>query len=114
MRRRFREGLLACVAACWLTYASLLVPGHAIVVCSSVYKPVYCPVLAYGFRLPFLADSQGISPVGSVSREPLSMLTGEDDLLWPQLWLAVAFWLLVVLGGGYLWKRRSGQWREGR
>jgi hypothetical protein len=90
------------VAACCLTYASLLVPGRAVVVCSSVDTPVYCPVLAYGLPLPFLADSQGISPVGSVSRDPLSLLIGEDDLLWPQLWLAVAFWLLVVLGGGYV------------
>lgn len=114
MRRHLLNVLLVCVAACSLTYASLLVPGHAIVVCSRVDKPVYCPVLAYGFPLPFLADSQGISPVGSVSRDPLSLLIGEDDLLWPQLWLAVAFWLLVALGGGYVWKRRSDRRREGK
>lgn len=112
--RRFKYALLACVAACCLTYASLLVPGRAVVVCSSVDTPVYCPVLTYGFPLPFLADSQGISPVGSVSRDPLSLLIGEDDVLWPRLWLAAAFWLLVVVGGGTLWKWWSSRRREGR
>lgn len=88
-----------------LTYLSLLVPGQVIAVCSNIGAPDYCPVLAYGFPLPFLADSQGISPVGSVSRDPLSLLIGEDDLLWGPLAMSAAFWLLLVLGAGLGWRR---------
>lgn len=86
--------VLAGAAA--LTYASLLVPGRVIALCSYVSFPEYCPVLAYGFPLPFLADSRSTSPVGSVARDPLAILIGLDNLLWPRLWLDLAFWLLVV------------------
>jgi hypothetical protein len=33
-------------------------------VCAKLGTPVYCPVLAHGFPLPFIADSQTVSPVG--------------------------------------------------
>lgn len=92
-----------------LTYLSLLVPGQVIAVCSNVSAPDYCPVLAYGFPLPFLADSQGISLLGSVARDPLSLLIGEDDLLWAPLAMSAAFWLLLVLGASLAWRRlRAG------
>ena len=71
---------VASMLAATLTYVSLAVPGRVSAVCANVGKPIYCPVLAYGFPLPFLADSQGISPVGSVARDPLSVLIGEDDI----------------------------------
>jgi len=106
-----RKLIVLCLATIGLTYASLLVPGHATVVCSRVNVPIYCPVLAYGFPLPFLADSQGISPIGSVSRDPLSLLIREDELLWPQLWLSMGFWLLLAVAGGVAWKRL---WRDSR
>jgi|GEM_PF-4048483 len=97
--------LMSMLAAA-LTYASLAVPGSASVVCSNLGTPIYCPVLAYGFPLPFLADSQGISPVGSVARDPLSLLSGEDDVLWPWLGLTGAFWMLMAIAGRLLWLRR--------
>ncbi|MFC5547141.1 hypothetical protein [Massilia aerilata] len=112
-----RVGVLAALkraaflfaAASGLTYLSLLVPGQVSAVCSDLGVPVYCPVLAYGFPLPFLADSQGISPVGSVARDPLSLLIGDDDLLWGRLAMSAAFWLLVVLIGSLLRRRYSAR-----
>ncbi|MEH6437994.1 hypothetical protein [Massilia sp. DD77] len=93
------------MAAGALTYLSLAVPGRVSAVCANVDMPVLCPVLAYGFPLPFLADSQGVSPVGSVARDPLSLLIGLDDVLWPRLGLSIAFWMLVVVGGSFAWRR---------
>lgn len=83
--------------AAGLTYTSLVVPGTVIALCSNVSTPVYCPVLAYGFPLPFIADNQGLSPVGSVARDPFSLFLGQDDLLWARLGLSVLFWLLLVI-----------------
>jgi hypothetical protein len=106
MASRIKAIGVVCVLAATLTYASLAVPGRVSAVCSNVGTPVYCPVMAYGFPLPFLADSQGISPVGSVARDPLSLLIGEDDLLWPRLGLTGAFWMLVAAVGRTVWLRR--------
>ncbi|HEX8406749.1 MAG TPA: hypothetical protein VF670_19150 [Duganella sp.] len=100
--------LVACGFAGGLTYLSLLVPGSFTAVCSNIGKPIYCPVLAYGFPLPFLVDNQGISPVGSVARDPLSLLVGEDDMLWSRLALAMVFWLTIVVAGWAAWRR----WRR--
>ena len=94
-----KRSLLVLAAGIGLTYLSLLVPGQADAVCSNLGVPEHCPVLAYGFPLPFPADSQGISPVGSVARDPLSIFIGEDDLLWAPLVGSAAFWLLIVLVG---------------
>lgn len=102
----FRMFGVACAIAAALTYASLAVPGRVSAECANVGTPIYCPVLAYGFPLPFLADSQGISPTGSVARDPLSLVTGEDDVLWARLALTGLFWMLVVLIGRWAWLRR--------
>ena len=96
---------LCVVNAVALTYLSLVVPGHVTAVCGDLGTPDYCSVLAYGFPLPFLADSQGISPVGSVARDPLSIAIGEDDFLWPQFVLAFLFWMLTVSTGASAWRR---------
>ncbi|MBQ5948576.1 hypothetical protein [Massilia sp. ST3] len=103
----FRIGpvVASCLIAAAFTYLSLAVPGRVSAVCSNVDTPVYCPVLAYGFPLPFLADSQGVSPLGSVARDPLSLLIGLDDILWPRLGLSFLFWMLLVLGGRFAWRR---------
>jgi hypothetical protein len=101
---------VSCVIAAALTYLSLAVPGRVSAVCSDLGTPIYCPVLAYGFPLPFIADSQAISPVGSVARDPLSMLLGEDDVLWPRLFFSALFWMLVVEVGRLAWRR----WRRKR
>lgn len=106
MASRIKTVALACLAAVALTYASLAVPGSVIAECSNIGTPVYCPVLAYGFPLPYLADSQGISPLGSVARDPLSLLIGEDDLLWPRLAFKGLFWLLVTAAARWAWLRR--------
>jgi len=95
--------LASCSAA--LSYASLLVPGRVTALCSWVTVPEYCPVLAYGFPLSFLADSQAVSPVGSVARDPLSILIGLDNLLWPRLWLDLLFWLLFVSASRLAYRR---------
>jgi len=95
----------SCLGAAALTYLSLVVPGRVIAVCGNLGTPIHCPVLAYGFPLPFIADSQAISPIGSVARDPLSILTGLDDLLWPQLGLSISFWLLVVVLARLAWRR---------
>lgn len=92
-----------------LTYLSLLVPGQVTAVCGNLGTPIYCPVLAYGFPLPFLADSRSTSPVGSVARDPLSILAGLDDLLLPQLALAVLFWMLVTTISVSGWRRWTRQ-----
>jgi hypothetical protein len=110
MFSHFKKILASCALAAGLTYLSLIVPGEVIAVCGNLGTPVYCPVLAYGSPLPFLADNQGISPVGSVARHPLYLLVTEDDVLWPQLGLSGAFWLLVVLIGKATWRR----WRRQR
>ncbi|USX16516.1 hypothetical protein NHH88_12325 [Oxalobacteraceae bacterium OTU3CAMAD1] len=107
---RIKMTVVACVSAAALTYCSLLVPGRVSAVCSNLGTPVYCPVIAYGFPLPFVADSQSISPVGSVARDPLSLLIGEDEVLWPQLMLTALFWLFVVVTGRLTWLR----WGWGR
>ncbi|UOD29995.1 hypothetical protein INH39_32365 [Massilia violaceinigra] len=65
-------------------------------------------MLAYAFPLPFIAGNQGVSPVGSVGRDPLWLVAGEDLLLWPRLGLSGAFWLLVALAGRLMWRR----WRR--
>lgn len=97
--------LAHCGVAAALTYGSLVVPGSVSAECSNLGTAVFCPVLAYGFPLPFVADSQGISPVGSVARDPLSLLIGEDDVLWPRLGVSTLFWLVVVTLGRLAWRR---------
>jgi len=97
---------VASMLAATLTYISLAVPGSVSAVCANLGTPIYCPVLAYGFPLPFLADNQGISPVGSVSRDPLSVLIGEDDILWGRLAINALFWMLVSIAARLLWLRR--------
>lgn len=106
MASHFKAVAATCAIAAALTYSSLAVPGRVSAVCSNVVTPSYCPVLAYGFPLPFLADSQAVSPVGSVARDPLSLLTGEDDILWPRLGLTSLFWLLMAMIGSLAWRRR--------
>lgn len=98
------------VGAIALTYLSLVVPGHVRTVCGNLGTPSYCSVLAYGFPIPFLADSQATSPVGSVARDPLSIAIGMDDLLWPRLGLAVLFWMVAVSISASAWRR----WTRGR
>jgi len=95
----------SCAIAAALTYLSLVVPGRVISVCGNLVTPVHCPVLAYGFPLPFIADSQSVSPVGSVARDPLSLITGLDEVLWPQLGLSASFWMLLVVAGRWAWRR---------
>lgn len=101
----FKTIAATCAISAILTYSSLAVPGRVSAVCSDLGTPIYCPVLAYGFPLPFLADSQAISPVGSVARDPLSILIGEDDILWARLGLTSLFWLLVAAIGRLAWRR---------
>jgi hypothetical protein len=106
---RIRTIAVNCVIAAALTYCSLAMPGRVSAVCANLGAPVHCPVLAYGFPLPFLADSQSVSPTGSVARDPLSIWTGLDDILWPRLGLSSLFWLLVVVAGRLVWLRRRGR-----
>jgi hypothetical protein len=89
------------------------VPGRVDAVCANLGTPVICPVLAYGFPLPFIADSQAVSPVGSVARDPLALLAGVDEVLWPQLALSASYWLLLVVIGRVLWRRWLRR-RDGR
>ncbi len=103
-----RKCIALFVYAAGLTYASLLVPGSVIAECANLGTPEYCPVLAYGFPLPFIADNQGVSPVGSIGRNPISLLLGEDHILGPQLALSGLFWLLVVVTTRFFWRR----WRQ--
>jgi hypothetical protein len=102
---RLKRSAVRFMMAAALTYLSLLVPGHVTAVCGNLGTPIYCPVLAYGFPLPFLADSRSTSPVGSVARDPLSILAGVDDLLLPQVGLAFLFWMLVKAIGVSGWRR---------
>jgi hypothetical protein len=104
---------LCFVSAVALTYLSLVVPGHVKAVCGNLGTPIYCSVLAYGFPLPFLADSQATSPVGSVARDPLSIAIGLDELLWPRLGLAFLFWMLVVSISATTWRRRMRRRKSG-
>jgi hypothetical protein len=105
MASHIKTSLAACLLAAALTYASLAVPGSVSAICANLGTPTYCPVLAYGFPLPFIADSQAVSPVGSVTRDPLSLLTGLDEVLWPQLAITSLFWLFVVVTGRLAWLR---------
>lgn len=110
MFSHLKKIITACAVAAGLTYLSLIVPGRVTAVCGNLGTPIYCPVLAYGFPLPFIADNQGVSPLGSVARDPLSLLFGEDDVLWQQLELSTSFWLLVVVISRVAWRR----WRRQR
>ena len=101
---RMKSMALCFVSAVALTYLSLVVPGHVNAVCGNLGTRIYCSVLAYGFPLPFLADSQATSPLGSVARDPLSIAIGLDDLLWPRLCLAFLFWMLVVAISASAWR----------
>jgi len=80
-------------------------------VCTNVDGPVYCPVLAYGFPFPFIADSQAVSPVGSVARDPLSLLLGLDDVLWPTMGLSALFWAVVIVTTQIAWRCLKGKLR---
>lgn len=102
---RMKSIALCFVSAVALTYSSLVVPGHVDAVCGSLGTPIYCSVLTYGFPLPFLADSQSTSPVGSVAKDPLSIALGLDDLLWPRLGLTFLFWMLVAAISASVWRR---------
>ena len=102
---RMKSIALYFISAITLTYLSLVVPGHVNAVCGNLGMPTECSVLAYGFPLPFLADSRATSPVGSVARDPLSIAIGLDDLLWPRLGLAFLFWMLVVSISATAWHR---------
>ena len=101
-----RAFMLNCIIAVGLTYGSLAVPGHVTAICGNLGTPVYCPVLAYGFPIPFIADNQGISPVGSIGRDPFWLFIGEDDLLWPSLLMSTLFWLFVVVVVRSMWHCR--------
>lgn len=102
---RIQSTVVSCLLAAALTYSSLAVPGSVSAPCGNLGSPVDCTVLAYGFPLPFIADSQALSPVGSVARDPLSLVVGEDDVLWPRLALSTLFWMLVVAAGKIAWRR---------
>lgn len=102
---RMKSIALSFMSGVAIAYSSLIVPGHVQAACGNLGTPIDCPVLAYGFPLPFLADSQAISPVGSVARDPLSIAIGLDDVLWPRLGLAVSFWMLVVSICASAWRR---------
>ena len=102
---RVKSIALCFVSAVALTYLSLAVPGRVTAVCGNLGTPIYCSVLAYGFPLPFLADSQAISPVGWVARDPLSIAIGMNDPLWPQLGFALLFWMLAVSISASAWRR---------
>lgn len=101
-----RRAVALLLAAAALTYCSLAIPGSVFAVCSNVTTPIYCPVRAYGFPIPFLADTQGVSPVGSVARDPVSLIVGLDDLLWTEMGLDGLFWLLISWTGQKTWNRR--------
>lgn len=88
-----------------LLYISVAVPGQVVASCGNIDGPMYCEVLAYGWPLPFIADSQSISPVGSVNRNPIWILIGEDNVLWPQLGLSALFWTNVVLVVRAVWRQ---------
>jgi hypothetical protein len=103
MASHFKTIRAGCVIVAALTYLSLAVPGRVSAVCANLGTPIYCSVLAYGFPLPFLADSQTVSPVGSVATDPLSLLIGEDDILWARLGLTSLFWMLVVAIARLAW-----------
>ena len=93
----------ARLVAAGLIYLSLVVPGRLIAVCSNLGTAIYCPVLGYGFPLPFIAVSQGMSQVGSAARDPLSILSGEDEVLWPRLGLSTLFWMVIVVNSRVTW-----------
>lgn len=103
---------MSCLIAAALTYLSLVVPGRVIAVCGNLGTPIYCPVLAYGFPLPFLADSRSTSPTGSVARDPLSIVIGQDDVLWAPLGLSALFWMAVVMVVSRLASRRRAMKRR--
>lgn len=105
MLLRLRYLLGACVVAAFLTYVSLLAAGRGVTLCENLGTPIYCDVLAYGFPFPYLADSRAFSPTGSVGRDPLSILIGEDDILWAELCKSFLFWLFVVLVGILILRR---------
>lgn len=104
-----REIVSALPAAIGLSYLSAFVPGSVIAVCGDVGDgPISCPVPAYGLPLPYIADNPALSPSPTVSRNPIWMLVGEDNLLLPQLGLSVVSSLIFVILSRQLWQRWRG------
>ncbi|TEU24180.1 hypothetical protein [Alkanindiges illinoisensis] len=81
-----------------LTYLSLLVPAQAQVVRPEIMGCEQgCPVVAAGFPMPFLVDGV-ISPVGSVSINPLVVLFVHLDEFVPSSFaVSYLFWLALTL-----------------
>lgn len=102
-----KESMAVLALSTILTYLSLyILPSNAVAICGDVGNgPIYCTVKAYGFPMAFLADDPSISPFGTVSRNPLWVLIGEDDLRLPELGFSFACWLAVAIMGHALWRR---------
>jgi hypothetical protein len=99
-KRRF---ILIVFMSIILTYTSLLVPRHTMVVhLGSLDCETPCRVVAAGFPLPFLVDGV-ISPIGSVSMDPLVLLTGIDDINVLALLISWIFWLILSYLGICCW-----------
>lgn len=104
------EIVSALPAAIGLSYLSAFVPSSVIAICGDVGDgPILCPVPAFGLPLPYIADNPDLSPSHTVSRNPIWMLVGEDNLLLPQLALSVTTSLVIVILGRWSWRR----WRGG-
>ncbi len=93
----FKYSMIALIALL-LTYLSLLIPAEIQVVRPSIMGCEQgCVVVAAGFPMPFLQDGI-ISPVGSVSINPLFIfLIHLDEFLWVSFLVSYVFWLALVL-----------------
>ncbi|XID75045.1 hypothetical protein ACF3NA_00230 [Alkanindiges sp. WGS2144] len=90
--------LLQLLIALVLTWLSLLVPAEVQVTRPGTLDCEQgCEIIAAGFPKPFIVDGV-ISPVGSVSMNPLSLfLAPLDEFIWCSFIISYVFWLALTL-----------------
>ena len=104
-KSRLSKHAIIALVALLLTYLSLLIPAKVTVVrAGSMDCEQGCQVVAAGFPKPYLVDGI-ISPVGSVSMNPLDLfLAPLDDFILVNFLMSYVFWLAIALLASKLYK----------
>ena len=99
-----KHSVIALIALL-LTYLSLLIPAKVNVVrVGSMDCEQGCQVVAAGFPKPYVVDGI-ISPVGSVSMNPLDLfLAPLDEFILVNFLISYVFWLAITLLASKLYK----------
>lgn len=99
-----KHSVIALIALL-LTYLSLLIPAKVTMVrVGSMDCEQGCQVVGAGFPKPYVVDGI-ISPVGSVSMNPLDLfLAPLDEFILVNFLISYVFWLAIALLASKLYK----------